>query len=142
MIAKRCIEVVLVAGLGFALPAWADNAGNAAKDIRQDNRAIAQDNRDIAHDKRDIANDRRDLHDARQARNRDQAMEDRAVKHGDMKDAQKWEQRREHAQQQVNRDKRDLARDERDLHHDRAERNQAVHDRNQDVRRAHQHGKS
>jgi hypothetical protein len=52
----------------------------------------------------------------------DQRREDAAIRRGDMKDAQKWDGRRQGEQREIGNERRDMARDRADLRKDRRER--------------------
>ena len=122
---------LLAANLGYA-----DYLSRDTKNIHNDNRQLHRENRDIRHDKRNMAGDKHDLRQDRRERNRDQFMEDKAIQRGDLKDAQKWDQRRRQEQHEVSQDKRDLAHDRSDLRHDRNARNDTLHDRKRDMQDA------
>ncbi|MFY9874765.1 MAG: hypothetical protein WAL20_03835, partial [Rhodomicrobium sp.] len=94
------------------------------------NKDIRHDNRDIRSDKRDLHKDKNKLAHARAERNHDQMRENRAIEHGNVKGAEKWDQQRRAEQGQVNADKKDIRKDERDLNKDHADRNADVQDRN------------
>jgi hypothetical protein len=87
-------------------------------------------NKDIRHDNRDLRKDKGKLAHDRAERNYDQMRENRAIEHGNVKGAEKWDQQRRAEQGQVNADKKDIRKDERDLNKDRADRNADVQDRN------------
>jgi hypothetical protein len=117
----------------FAGAASAETELDRLHRVQRENRDIRRDNRDIRNDKRDLRQDKRDLARDRAERNYDQRREDRAIEHGNLKAAEKWDQRRRAEQRDINSDKRDIRRDERDLHRDRVDRNEDVRRRNRDA---------
>ena len=51
--------------------------------------------------------------------------------HGNVEGTEKWDQRRQAEQKDINTDKKDIRQDQRDLNRDRADRNADVRERNQ-----------
>jgi hypothetical protein len=115
MISKLLIASLLAA---IAIPVLAQSA-NPVDQVKQDNAQIRRDQRDINKDKRDINKDQRTLNQERSERDAAQRKEDHAIKSGDMKDAKKFENKREHEQREINNKNRDIAHDHAELHKDR-----------------------
>jgi hypothetical protein len=103
--------------------------------VRRDNRDIRHDGRDIQTDKRDVAGDKKALANDRAARNYDLKREERAIEHGNLRGAEKWDQRRREEQREINAEKRDLRKDRRDLARDHQDRNEDIAKRNADASR-------
>jgi hypothetical protein len=127
------IAAALTATTGFAGTASAETEQQRLHRVQRENRDIRHDNRDIRSDKRDLNKDKNNLAKARAERNYDQSREDRAIEHGNIKGAEKWDQRRRAEQHEINGDKRDIRHDEHDLNRDRADRNADVRERNREA---------
>ena len=124
------IVAALTVSTGFVGKASAETEQQKANQVHRLNKDIRHDNRDIHSDKRDLHRDKSKLAHDRAERNYDQKRENRAIEHGNVKGAEKWDQRRRAEQGEVNADKKDIRHDQRDLNHDRADRNADVHERN------------
>jgi hypothetical protein len=73
--------------------AFAQSEGQKLERAERDNRDIRNDTRDIRHDKADIRSDRAELREERGERNADLRREERAIEHGHLKAAEKWNAR-------------------------------------------------
>jgi hypothetical protein len=124
------IVAALTVSTGFAGNASAESDRQKANEVHHLNKNIRHDNRDIRSDKRDLHRDKLKLAHDRAQRHYAQMRENRAIEHGNVKGAEKWDQRRRAEQAEVKADKKDIRHDRRDLHHDRADRNADVHERN------------
>jgi hypothetical protein len=82
---------------------------------------IGRDIRDIRHDRADIRHDEAVLHADRADRNYDLGREVRAIEHGNLRAAERWDATRRYEQHQINAFKRDLRQDRWDLARDRAD---------------------
>ncbi len=127
------IAAALTISVGFVGKAAAQTEQQKVNKVHRLNQDIRRDNRDIRSDKRDVRRDDNKLAHDRAVRNYDQMREDRAIEHGNVKAAEKWDKRRKAEQGDVNADKKDIRKDERDLHKDRADRNTDVRERSQTV---------
>jgi len=130
------IVAALTVGIGAGITgkASAETVGQKTQKVHQDNRDIRQDNRDIRADRRHLQKEKKKIAHDRLERNYDQARENRAIEHGNVKGAEKWDQRRQAEQHEINADKKDIRHDERDLSRDRADRNADVQQRNKDAK--------
>ena len=124
------IVAALTVSTGIVGKASAETEQQKVNKVHRLNKDIRHDNRDIHSDKRDIHQDKSKLAQDRAARNYDQTRENRAIEHGNVKGAEKWDQRRQAEQRDVNAEKKDIRHDQRDLNHDRADRNADVQERN------------
>jgi len=124
------IVAALTVSAGIVSNASAETEQQKANKVHRLNKDIRHDNRDIRSDKRDLHKDKGKLAHDRAERNYDQMREHRAIEHGNVKGAEKWDQQRRAEQGQVNADKKDIRKDERDLSKDRTDRNADVQDRN------------
>ncbi len=124
------IVAALTVSTGFIGKASAETEQQKANKVYHLNKDIRHDNRDIHSNKRDLHRDKSKLAHDRAERNYDQARENRALDHGNVKGAEKWDQRRQAEQHAVNADKKDIHHDQRDLKRDRADRNADVQERN------------
>ncbi len=124
------IVAALTVSTGFVGKATAETEQQKANKVHRLNKDIRHDNRDIRSDKRDLHQDKSKLAHDRAERNYDQMRENRAIEHGNVRGAEKWDQRRRTEQGEVNVDKKDLRHDQRDLNHDRADRKADVQERN------------
>src|SRR5437667_7287597 len=82
---------------------------------------IGRDIRDIRHDRADIRRDEAKLREEQAERNYDLRRELRAIEHGNLRAAERWDARRRQEQRDVNAINRDLRRDRLDLARDRAD---------------------
>ena len=124
------IVAALTVSTGFIGKASAETEQQKANKVHRLNKDIRHDSRDIRSDKRDLHGDKSKLAHDRAERNYDQMRENRAIEHGNVKGAEKWDQRRRAEQGQDNADKKNIRQDRRDLNHDRADRNADVQERN------------
>jgi hypothetical protein len=124
------IVAALTVSTGFVGKASAETEQQKTNKVHHLNKDIRHDNRDIRSDKRDLHRDKSKLAHDRAERNHDRMRENRALEHGNVKGAEKWDQQRRAEQGQVNADKKDIRKDERDLNKDHADRNADVQDRN------------
>jgi hypothetical protein len=124
------IVAALTVSTGIVGKASAETEQQKVNKVHRLNKDIRHDNRDIRSDKRDLHRDKNKLTQDRAERNYDQMRENRAIEHGNVKGAEKWDQRRRAEQGEVNADKKDIRKDERDLNKDRADRNADVQERN------------
>jgi hypothetical protein len=113
--------------------AFAQSEGQKLERVERDNRDIRNDTRDIRRDKADIRRDRAKLREERGERNADLRKEERAIEHGNLKAAEKWDARRRQEQREINGIKRDVHRDKVDLRKDRFDRNKDIAKRNRDA---------
>ena len=72
--------------------AFAQSEGQKLQRVERDNRDIRNDARDIWRDKADIGSDRARLREERGERNVDLRKEERAIAHGNLKAAEKWDE--------------------------------------------------
>ena len=112
---------------------YAQTEGQKLERVENDNRDIRGDNRDIRGDKADIRRDENKLNRERAERNYDRRREERAIEHGNLKGAEKWDARRREEQREINATKRDIHQDKRDLARDRADRRKDINKRNRDA---------
>ena len=124
------IVAALTVSAGLIGEASAETEQQKVNKIHQENRDIRRDNRDIRSDRRHLQKEKKKLAQDRIERNYDQAKENRAIEHGNVEGAEKWDQRRRAEQKDVNADKKDIRQDQRDLNRDRADRNADVRERN------------
>lgn len=82
---------------------------------------IGRDIRDIRRDRADIRRDEAVLRGERAERNYDLRRELRAIEHGNLRSAERWDARRRQEQREINAIRRDLRRDRLDLATDRAD---------------------
>ena len=82
---------------------------------------IGRDIRDIRRDRADIRRDEAKLREERAERNYDFGRELRALEHGNLRAAERWDARRRQEQREINGITRDLRRDRLDLARDRAD---------------------
>jgi len=113
--------------------AFAQSEGQKLERVERDNRDIRSDSRDIRRDKTDIRRDRAKLREERGERNADRRKEERAIEHGNLKAAEKWDARRRREQKEINAIKRDVHKDRVDLRKDRLDRNKDIAKRNRDA---------
>lgn len=73
---------------------------------------------DIGRDIRDIRRDEAKLREERAERNYDLRREFRAIEHGNLRAAERWDARRRQEQREINDINRDLRRDRADLRRD------------------------
>jgi hypothetical protein len=125
------IVAALTVSTGFVGQASAQTEQQKVNEVHRLNKDIRHDNRDIRSDKRGLHRDKNKLAQDRAERNYDQKRENRALDHGNVKGAEKWDQRRQAEQGEVHADKKDIRQDQRDLNRDRADRNADVQQRNQ-----------
>src|SRR6516165_11976691 len=126
-------SVAAAPALVAAPSAFAQSEAQKLERVERDNRDIRRDTRDIRHDKADIRRDRAKLREERGERNADLRKEERAIEHGNLKAAEKWDRRRREEQKDVNAARRNLNRDKRDLAHDKVDRNKDIAKRNRDA---------
>ena len=124
------IVAALTVSTGFVGKASAETEQQKSNKVHHLNKDIRHDNRDVRSDKRDLHRDKSKLAHDRAERNYDQMRENRAIEHGNVKGAEKWDQHRRAEQGEVNADKKDIRQDRRDLNHDRADRKADVQERN------------
>ena len=113
--------------------AWAQSEGQKLERVEKDNRDIRHDTRDIRQDARDIRRDAARIKQERQDRNYDLKREERAIEHGNLKAAEKWDARRREEQKEINAMRRDIGKDKRDLAKDRRDRREDIAKRNRDA---------
>ena len=113
--------------------AFAQTEGQKLERVERDNADIRHDSRDIRQDKADLRRDARKLKEERAERNADLRKEERAIEHGNLKAAEKFDRRRREEQKDVNAARRNLNRDKRDLAHDKVDRNKDIAKRNRDA---------
>jgi hypothetical protein len=101
--------------------------------VERDNRDIRHDGRDIRNDKADLKKDKAKLREERAERNADVRKEERAIEHGNLKAAEKYDARRRQEQKEINGIKKDIHKDKVDLAKDRADRRHDVAKRNKDA---------
>jgi hypothetical protein len=125
------LAAVLTLAAGSA--ALAQSEGQKLEQVKKDNRDIRHDSRDIKHDKIDIRGDKAKLQDERAERNADLRKEERAVEHGNLKAAEKWDSRRRQEQKDVNAISKDLHKDKVDLAKDKLDRRRDLAKRDRDA---------
>jgi hypothetical protein len=113
--------------------AFAQSEGQKLERVERDNADIRRDTRDIRHDKADVNKDAATLRRERRERNYDLKREERAIEHGNLKAAEKWDARRRDEQKEINATRRDLQKDRRDLARDKADRRKDIVKRNKDA---------
>lgn len=82
---------------------------------------IGRDIRDIRRDRADFRRDEAKLREERVERNYDLRRELRAIEHGNLRAAERWDARRRREQHEINAINSDLRRDRLDLAKDRAD---------------------
>jgi len=105
----------------------------AVERVEQDNRDIRHDNRDVRRDKADLKTDRAKLKEERAERNADLRKEERAIEHGNLKAAEKYDARRRQEQKEINGIKKDIRNDRADLSKDKADRRRDIAKRNKEA---------
>lgn len=105
----------LTVGTAYTGTASAESELQKLHEVQRDNRDIRHDNRDIHADKRDLRQDKGKLAHDRAERNYDQMREERAIEHGNLRGAEKWDSRRRAEQREIHEDKRDIHQDSSDL---------------------------
>ena len=126
-------SVAAALALVTAPSAFAQSEGQKLERVEKDNRDVRRDTRDIRHDKADIRRDRAKLREERGERNADLRKEERAIEHGNLKAAEKWDARRRQEQKDVNAIRRDMHKDKVDLAKDRFDRKKDINKRNRDA---------
>jgi len=124
--------IAAVVTLGSAPTAFAQE-GKAIERVERDNRDIRHDNRDIRRDKADLKTDRAKLKEERAERNADLRKEERAIEHGNLKAAEKYDARRRQEQKEINGIKKDIRNDRADLSKDKTDRRRDITKRNKDA---------
>jgi len=118
--------------LGSNATAFAQES-RAVERVEKDNRDIRRDNRDIRSDKADLKADKSKLNEERAERNADRRKEERAIEHGNLKAAEKYDARRRQEQKEINATKKDIRNDKADLAKDKADRRHDIAKRNKDA---------
>src|SRR5262249_6369107 len=104
----------------------ADREEKRIERVEKDNRDIRRDARDARQDRLDITRDAAKLKQERAERNRDIKLEERAIEHGNLKAAEKYDARRREEQRDINAAKRDIRRDKKDLARDKTDLNRDI----------------
>ena len=107
-------RVALIGSLAAALMLTCASSAFAQSDM-------SRDIRDIRRDRADISRDLAKLREERAERNYDLRRELRAIEHGNLRAAERWDARRRQEQREINTINRDLRRDRIDLARDRAD---------------------
>jgi hypothetical protein len=117
--------IAALVSLGGNPTAFAQES-KAVERVEKDNREIRRDNRDIGSDKADLKSDKSQLNEERAERNADRRKEERAIEHGNLKAAEKYDTRRRQEQKDINATKKDIRNDKKDLAKDKADRRHDV----------------
>ena len=121
--------LTLVAG-GVAV---AQSESQKLERVEKENRDIRRDTRDIKRDAADIKRDEAKLKEERRERNLDLKKEERAIEHGNLRAAEKYDARRRQEQKEINAIKKDIHKDKVDLRKDKADRRKDIAKRNRDA---------
>jgi hypothetical protein len=124
--------IAAVVALGSNMTAIAQES-KALERVEQDNRDIRRDNRDIRRDRVDLKTDAAKLKEERAERNTDLRKEERAIEHGNLKAAEKYDARRRQEQKEINGIKKDIRTDKADLSKDKADRRHDIAKRNKNA---------
>src|SRR5215471_13447120 len=126
------VSAIATVTLGSNATGFAQES-KAVERVEKDNRDIRRDNRDIRSDKAELKADKSKLNEERAERNADRRKEERAIEHGNLKAAEKYDARRRQEQKEINATKKDIRNDKADLAKDKADRRHDIAKRNKDA---------